>query len=109
MKVLTVWLVLVAAVVVVAGVYAARNHSHAEPSGLHGRVQDRLHCGRPPCPPARRLQLTFTNGSNTVVTFTDGRGRFSVLLEPGRQQTGLTPSSVTVRAGHFDHRDFTYP
>jgi hypothetical protein len=44
-----------------------------------------------------------------AAVFTDGRGRFRVLLKPGRYETtGLAPAFVTVRSGHFDHRDFAY-
>ena len=48
--------------------------------------------------------------ARAVTTWTDQRGRFRLLLEPGRYETGsMTPASVTVRSGHFDRRDFTYP
>src|SRR5262245_39203601 len=99
---------LVAVVVAIVAVLAAwKSDGKAEPSGLYGSVripQSSSLCpvGRR-CPPARNRQLVFTNEGNTIVALTDGRGRFRVLLEPGRyEMSGLAPAHVTVRSGHFD-------
>src|SRR5262245_8353481 len=114
MKVLAAWLVLVAVVVAVVAAFAARNSDgDAQPSGLHGTVRIPKSSSLCPvgrrCPPARHRQLVFTNDRNTIVATTDDRGRFRVLLQPGRYEiSGLAPAQVTVRSGHFDHRDFTY-
>jgi len=118
MKVLAAWLVLVAAVVAVVAVLAAwKSGGNAEPSGLYGILripQSSSLCpaGRR-CPPAPHKEIVLTSrtdtGTDMAVVFTDGRGRFRVLLKPGRYETtGLAPAFVTVRSGHFDHRDFAY-
>jgi hypothetical protein len=115
-KVLTAWILLIAAVVAVIAAFAARrSDSAAEPSGLHGTVRELLparRCpGSEPClRPARNQEVFFTKGGDMVVARTDQRGRLRLLLKPGRYDTvSLRPASVTVQSGHFDRHDFTKP
>jgi hypothetical protein len=66
--------------------------------------------------PAREFRLVFVRNGARVTTTTDRNGRYRIRLERGRYavhpgrtlKRGLKPTWVTVPAGRFAKRDFTY-
>jgi hypothetical protein len=66
--------------------------------------------------PARGFRLVFVKNGDKATTATDRNGRYRIRLErgryavrPGRTLTrSLKPTWVTVPAGRFAKRDFTY-